>query len=189
MGPTITDKGYFGLLGIFGKSATADAAHKTYVTIVNHARGDKFYLDCGVPDTPDGRFDMILLHAFLLYQRLKIDAEQTAELGQAVFDLLFADMDQCLREMGVGDMGVGRRIKGMAEAFYGRLAAYEKAILGSDSDVADVLVRNLYQDASPTASQVERIVSYIRRELDELKNIPIEEILAGNIRFGRFSES
>lgn len=175
------------MLGIFGKSDTTNAAHKTYVTIVNHARSPEFYTRCGVPDTPDGRFDMILLHAFLLYQRFKIDADETAELGQAVFDLMFADMDQSLREMGVGDMGVGRRIKGMAEAFYGRLAAYDNAVLGSDSDVAKVLFRNLYQDASPATSQVDGIVTYIRRELEDLRSIPVEELLAGNVRFGSFS--
>ncbi len=76
-----------------------ETARKIYAALVEQARQPAFYLSCGVPDTPDGRFDMILLHAVLVLRRLKRDHDKTADLSQAVFYLMFADMDQNLREM------------------------------------------------------------------------------------------
>src|SRR3546814_8966780 len=87
-----------------------DTADRLYAAIVAQARHPAFYQDYGVPDTVDGRFEMIALHAFLLLHRLKQDPERTAKLGQAVYDAMFLDMDASLREMGAGDLGVGRRV-------------------------------------------------------------------------------
>ena len=113
------------MLDIFRKFKFHDSADQLYRRLVRQARDPVFYLHLGVPDTPDGRFDMIILHAFLVIRRLKAEHERTVGLAQAIFDLMFADMDQNLREMGVGDLGVSKRIKGMAEACYGRTVAYE----------------------------------------------------------------
>ena len=131
------------LFGLFGAKRFDEAAHRIYFSLVEQARQPGFYLSCGVPDTADGRFDMIILHAFLLLRRLKKDHEQTAELAQELFDLMFADMDQNLREMGLGDLAVGKRIKGMAAAFYGRIQAYEDGLAGNETMLVDSLRRNL----------------------------------------------
>ena len=79
------------------------------------ARQPGFYRDCGVPDSVDGRFELIALHTFLVLHRLKADATDTEALGQALFDVMFQDMDQSLRELGAGDLGVGPRVKRMAQ--------------------------------------------------------------------------
>ena len=88
---------------------------KLYSGVVAQARQPYFYTDLAVPDTPDGRYDMIMIHAFSFLHRLKQDLPNTKEISQAVFDIMFEDMDKSLREMGAGDVGIGRRIKEMAK--------------------------------------------------------------------------
>src|SRR5262245_5163238 len=104
-----------------------DAARRLYARIVEQARCATFYAEGGVPDTLDGRFEMVALHCFLLLRRLK-DGGQAQRLGQAIVDLMFDDMDAALREMGAGDLGVGRRVRRMAEGFRGRTAAYDHGL-------------------------------------------------------------
>lgn len=173
------------LFGFFGGGDRRDGpARGLYESLVAQARQPGFYLHCGVSDTVDGRFDMILLHAFLVLRRLKRDHGQTAELGQALFDLMFADMDSNLREMGVGDLGVGRRVKAMAEAFYGRIAAYEAGLADDDAMLAEALRRNLFRKAEPAAPAVACVVDYIRREAAALDGQPLAALMAGKVSFG-----
>jgi cytochrome b pre-mRNA-processing protein 3 len=115
-----------------------------YEAIVAAARHPAFYADWGVPDTLDGRFDMISLHAFLVLDRLK-GTEQA--FRQGLVDELFADMDRSLREMGVGDLSVGKKVRKMAEVFYGRLAAYDKAVAGPPEALEAAIARNILPDA------------------------------------------
>ncbi len=173
------------LFTLFKKSPNDDLAHKLYVEIVNQARQPAFYTDLGVPDTPDGRFDMVLLHAYLLFRRMKDDHGQTGELAQAVFDLMFADMDQNLREMGLGDIGVSHRIKGMIKAFYGRVSVYDGGVASVDNNLLkEALGRNLYRKCKPTDDQVSAVAQYIHRELENLSKQANDDILKGQVRFG-----
>ncbi len=160
------------------------AARRLYVSVVKQARQPEFYLYCGVPDTADGRFDMILLHAFLLLRRTKRDHDRTADLGQAFFDLMFADMDQNLREMGLGDLAVGKRVKGMAAAFYGRIQAYEDGLSGDDTTLVDSLRRNLYRKTEPDDSQLSTVSEYMRREAARLDDMDTDRLLAGELDIG-----
>ncbi len=162
-----------------------ETARKIYTSLVEQARQPVFYLSCGVPDTPDGRFDMILLHAVLVLRRLKRDHDKTADLSQAVFDLMFADMDQNLREMGIGDLGVGKRVKAMAKAFYGRAQAYEAGLEEEGTDVLNqALARNLYRKTSPEAAQIAAIADYMRTEIRRLDECGIESLITGSLAFG-----
>ncbi len=162
-----------------------EQARCLYASVVAQARQPDFYLEGGVPDTPDGRFDLILLHAFLVLHRLKDDHHETADLGQAVFDLMFVDMDQSLREMGIGDVGVSMRIKGMAKAFYGRVAAYEAGLQADDdAEMQAALQRNLYRKATPSPGQLASLAAYLVRESAAISALPIEGIRAGEIKFG-----
>ncbi len=171
-------------LGLFRGSRVRETARTLYITVVEQARRPGFYRDCGVPDTVDGRFDMIAMHAFLLLRRLRRDHGQTADLAQALFDLMFADMDQNLREMGVGDLGVGRRIKTMAKAFYGRLGAYEAGLAGDDQALADALRRNLFRKTNPQEGDVAALARYMRREAAALDALGLDRLMAGEVRFG-----
>lgn len=173
------------LTSFFRRSTVKESAHKLYLKLVGQARRPEFYTGCGVPDTLDGRFDMIVLHAFLLMARLKRDRDEAAPLRQALFDVMFADMDRSLREMGVGDLGVGRRVKAMARGFYGRLAAYESSLADDDDTaLAAALRRNLYGTVQPEIAHPARMADYVRREAASLARQDLEDLLAGQVTFG-----
>src|SRR5229473_3955560 len=135
---------------LFRTVPVREAAELAYSRIVEHARQPGFFIDGGVPDTVDGRFELICLHAFLYLHRLKREQPQAAPLGQRLFDTMFADFDRSLREMGTGDLSVGREIKRMAEAFYGRVAAYERGLVQGDAMLKAALGRNLFGTAPAT---------------------------------------
>jgi cytochrome b pre-mRNA-processing protein 3 len=124
-----------------------DVAEALYRQIVASARQPGFYADWGVPDTLDGRFDMISLHVFLVLDRLKNQGAKTQALRQQITDVLFQDMDRSLREMGVGDLSVGKKVRKMAEVYYGRITAYATAI-ETDGNFVPVLQRNLFPDSA-----------------------------------------
>jgi cytochrome b pre-mRNA-processing protein 3 len=122
-----------------------DPGQALYEAIVAAARQPRFYADMAVPDTVDGRFDMIALHMFLVLDRLNDGALETTR--QTLTDVFFRDMDRSLREMGVGDLSVGKKVRKMAEAFFGRLLAYKKAASESQEALASALARNIYVDS------------------------------------------
>ena len=115
-------------LRYFRRNRFRAPAHAAYVSIVEQAREPGLFLNLGVPDTLDGRFETIAVHMFLVLNRLKAEHETTAEFAQALFDAMFADLDRSLREMGATDIGVGKRVKEMAKGFYGRIKAYEDGL-------------------------------------------------------------
>ena len=168
----------------FRPSRHAKAGQGLYRALVAQARRPDFYLASGVPDTVDGRFDMIALHAALLLRRLKRDREKTAELSQAVFDAMFDDLDQNLREMGVGDLVVGKRVKGMVKMFYGRLLAYDTGLAEGNGVLAQALRRNLFRKDEPRPRDVAAMAGYLRREATALDGQPAERLLAGEVSFG-----
>ena len=120
-----------------------------YGAAVAAARAPFFYAELGVPDTLDGRFDMVGLHVFLVIRRASGLPPPGPALGQAVFDAMFHDMDVNLREMGVGDLSVGRKNRAMWEAFHGRSATYQRALAGNDrAGMAAALERNVWRGAT-----------------------------------------
>lgn len=124
------------------------AGYALYGAAVAAAREPLFYAELGVPDTVDGRFDLIGLHAFLLIRRLTALPSPGPELAQAVFDAMFNDMDVNLRESGVGDLSVGRKVRAMWEAFHGRCATYQSALDAGDAEaLAAALTRNVWRGA------------------------------------------
>lgn len=155
-----------------------------YTAIVTQARKSDFYSQLGVPDTLDGRFDMILLHAFLLMRRLGRVRPDGAVLNQALFDLMFADMDNSLREIGVGDLSVGKKVKQMAQAFYGRVEAYESGLAADDPGMLkDALVRNLFRTAKPSPERIDAMAAYVRRTDAILALQADQELFGGNPSF------
>lgn len=119
-----------------------------YRACVAQARSPGFYAVIGVPDTVDGRFELISLHAALLMRRLTSDGEDGKGVAQDVFDAMFRDLDSALREMAIGDTSVGKQIKAMAEGFYGRAQAYQPGLDASDAAVlSTALKRNVFVDS------------------------------------------
>jgi cytochrome b pre-mRNA-processing protein 3 len=138
-----------------------------YGTIVAQARAAAFYQNYGVPDTVNGRFEMIVLHAVLLLHRLGTEPEPIRRLGQAVFDRFCRDMDANLREMGVGDLAVPRKMRRIGEAFYGRQRVYEVALAALDrGQLAAALARNVFGEAA--APGAGRLAGYVREAVRHL---------------------
>jgi cytochrome b pre-mRNA-processing protein 3 len=175
--------------GFFKKRRLKQIAYELYTSAVGHARQPKFYTDFGVPDTVEGRFDMISLHVFLILRRLKQEGQPMQDLGQAIFDAMFADMDRNFREMGFGDIGVGNRVKKLARAFYGRVAAYDEGLEGEDATLAAALRRNVYRSANPTDNQVSCLVRYFRLQATNIDEHELEAITGGQPGFKEFGKS
>ncbi len=113
-----------------------------YGMIVTQAREPLFYRDLGVPDTVNGRFDLIVLHLWMVLRRLGGIAGMAAP-AQALFDRFCADMDDNLREMAIGDLAVPKKMQAFGEAFYGRIAAYDVALTDSREALAQAIARNV----------------------------------------------
>jgi cytochrome b pre-mRNA-processing protein 3 len=171
------------IFGLFRKSADTEAVYAVYSAIVAQSRRPVFYADWGVPDTVTGRFDMICLHLALLFRRLRAEGKDASEFSQAVFDLFFRDMDRSLREMGVGDLGVPKKIQKMGNVFYGLLASLSEALDRNDSTALQgVLVRNIYGGAdAPAAGE---LAGYLTAEAARLAAQRLDSILSGDIATG-----
>lgn len=138
------------LLGLIRQRRHERAGFLLYGTVVSAARNPWFYETLGVADTLDGRFDLLGLHAFMMIRRIRRIPPPGPDLAQAVFDAMFSDMDVNLREMGVGDLSVGKRVRAMWEAFHGRAQAYETAMAaGDNAALAAALTRNVWRGAAP----------------------------------------
>src|SRR4051795_11680616 len=120
---------------LFKPDAKRIAVELAYRRIVEQARQPGFFLYCGVPDTIDGRFELICLHAFLYLHRLKDEQPRSARHGRRFVAAMFADFDRSLREMGTGDLSVGREVKRMAQALYGGMQAYKRGRAGGGTDL------------------------------------------------------
>ena len=155
---------------LFRRNDRAGTIRALYGVIVAQARRPAFYRDYGVPDSVEGRFDMIALHVILFFRRVRADREPIRALGQPVFDAFCRDMDHNLREMGVSDVGIPRKMRGLGEAYYGRSATYEKALSPEgDKALAAALARNVFTtDVTPPGAV--RLAAYVReavRRLDQ----------------------
>ncbi len=168
----------------FRRDGQGAPARSLYRKLVVQARRPEFYRDCGVPDTLDGRFELIALHAFLVLHRLKAGRPDSEDLAQALFDTMFLDMDQSLRELGAGDLGVGPRIKRMAQGLYGRIAAYQAGLEGPAAELEAALARNLYGTVEPGPGSLREMATYLRRESVALAAQDGAARAAGDLKFG-----
>jgi cytochrome b pre-mRNA-processing protein 3 len=140
-----------------------------YGTIVAQARAAPFYRIYGVPDTVNGRFEMVVLHTVLVLRRLESGPGPARRLGQALFDRFCRDMDGSLREMGVGDLAVPAKMRKIGEAFYGRQAAYVAALAAPDPDpLVAALERNMFGAQTGTDLGTIRLATYVRAVAGQL---------------------
>lgn len=159
-------------------------AFSLYQAIVAKSRDPLFYTRLAVPDTVNGRFDLLVIHAMLVLRRMRGAGSGADAVGKAMLELLFKDMDQSLREMGVGDMGISRHIKRMAKALFGRATAYEAGLDGDAAALSSALTENLYRHNKDGAGDdVVRMADYMHRALRHLERQGVEEIVAGRVDF------
>lgn len=172
---------------LFGRSPEELAVRESYVVAVEQARQPGFYRDWQVPDSAIGRFDVIALHAFFVLHRLKGE-EAAIEFSTGFCDAIFDDMDRNLREMGVGDLSVGKKVRKLAEGFYGRAEAYEQALSEDDSALQQALVRNLFGAEKPDSRTLDKAVSYVRRNVAVLAAQNTDRLMEGQIEFAPLEE-
>ena len=167
---------------LFRRRVRPDTISTLYGTIVAQARLPCFYREYRVPDTVNGRLDLLVLHLALVLDRLA-DEPQLRELGQALFDHFCTDMDRNLREMGIGDLSVPKHMQRVGEAFYGRARAY-RAGLARDGQQAlvEALERNIYgQEGAANRAAAARLAVYMRGTVGELRVQPSSEVLNGRL--------
>jgi cytochrome b pre-mRNA-processing protein 3 len=165
------------------------AARAAYGSIVARAREPGLYAAWSVPDTLDGRFELLALHAFLVLNRLKREPPPAKEFAQELFDTMFTDLDRGVRESGAADLGVGRQVKAMARGFYGRIAAYDKG-LGDETELRAALRRNLFGTVPDVGdAPIEKAARYLRDQAAALAAAPVERLVAGEVPFAPFSEA
>jgi cytochrome b pre-mRNA-processing protein 3 len=166
---------------LFRRSRRPDTISALYGMIVAQARSPVFYRDYAVADTVNGRFDLLLAHLALVVGRLMREEEGKAT-GQALFDRFCADMDDNLREIGIGDLSVPKHMKRVGEAFYGRAQAYERALAEKHGTaLIEVVARNVYGGSGDDAAP--RLAAYIRRIAADLDRQPVTAIAAGALSF------
>jgi cytochrome b pre-mRNA-processing protein 3 len=153
------------MLNLRKKSARKADAGRLYGALVARSRAPVFFTAFGVPDTMDGRFDLIALHGWLALAQLKAGGRD--DQAQALTDAIFIGFDEALREQGTGDMGMGRKMKAFADAFFGRLAAYDSA--ASTEELAVAIARNLYRAGAPDA-RTRALAAYAATARESLRN-------------------
>ena len=158
---------------------------RLYGEIVAQARQPWLYGIAGVPDTVDGRFDMIVLHAFLIFDRLSQGDEPAKALAQSVFEEMFKDMDRSLREMGAGDLAVGPKVRRMAEVFYGRSRVYAQALRQEGEARRQALISALARNVFPGHDEARAgtLGDYVLAEQRALAGQSIEQLLSGQAGF------
>jgi cytochrome b pre-mRNA-processing protein 3 len=175
------------MFSMFRPRPSAVTIRALYGAIVAQARNPSFYQAYGVPDTTTGRFEMIVLHQALVLRRLTQDGEEGRRLGQGLFDAFCQDMDDNLREMGVGDLAVPKKMRRMAEAFYGRAAAYDAALAGAEAvlgragapdraALAIVLARNIWGETATGTEPADRLACYVVEAVQHLAATSRESI-------------
>lgn len=167
------------------RRASKEVIEQILGEIVAAARRPALYEALGAPDRINGRFELLTLHAGLVLRRLSALGGVADAIAQDLVNGIFAHFDDTLREMGLTDIAVARRLKAMGSAFYGRNAAYAAALDGdSIVDLAAALARNVYGAAGPEAApKAEALARHVALLDSGLVSIPIEAFTTGRFRF------
>lgn len=166
------------ILSFFSKRKRQQEIKPLYGAIMAKALNPFLYLHYGVPDTFEGRFEAVTLHTALVLRRLRALPPPAADMAQDLVDRVFDGLESAMREIGIGDMGVPKRMKSFAKGFYGRLAAYTEALDGGDAGtLADALGRNILEGAEASTA----FVAYVSDFANELNGLSAGDLARGNL--------
>jgi cytochrome b pre-mRNA-processing protein 3 len=168
------------MLRLFRKSPRRQVIETLYQRIAAASRAPFLYVDLGVPDTVEGRFEAVTLHVTLVLRRLRELPSPADQVAQDLVDCFFRHLDASLRELAVGDLAVPRRMKTLGEAFTGRSRAYDEALNERDGDgLAKALARNVLGTGEPAHD----LASYVRESESELTSVDLNGLLRKGPRF------
>ncbi|MGF9562315.1 ubiquinol-cytochrome C chaperone family protein [Neorhizobium sp. JUb45] len=178
--------------GLFGKNNQNRAiVDRQYATLTAAARDPYFYTDLGVPDTVMGRFEMLSIVMILFFRRTRTSPRSGQEIAQEIVDAFFQDIDHSIRELGIGDQGVPKRMKKLAGMFYGRLEAYAAALDAKDETaLAEALRRNIYPETqegapAPTPVAMDGLARWMGKADADLAALDEQDISRGNAQLRR----
>jgi cytochrome b pre-mRNA-processing protein 3 len=171
--------------GLDARAVRRDRVYRLYAAAVAQARLPYLFRELEVPDSRDGRLEMVGLHVMLVMRRLTQEGREGRDLAQGVFDLMFADIDRHLREWGVGDLSVGKHVKRIAQSLMARIAALHPLLEAGDlAAMRSVLARNVYAERPEVAEvSVDRLALYVMRQRRHLFELADDELLRGEVRF------
>ncbi len=173
---------FFGLFGRRRKNR--DVIERLYKAVVAQSRSVTFYQTIGVPDTLEGRFELLTLHMTLISRRLKALPSPGPDMSQDLVDLTFAQFETALREIGVGDISIPKRMKVMASAYLGRASAYDEALRKNEAGLlAEALARNLFGNAEKPSNAVEKVTNYVIQSSQALENAVIGNFYSAKLPF------
>jgi cytochrome b pre-mRNA-processing protein 3 len=167
-------------VGLVRERPAEAAGAQLYAAAAAQARQPGFYL-AGVPDTPTGRFELYTLHVVLVLHRLKGQGEEAAEVSQALFDAYIANLDLALRELGVGDLSVGKKMRKLGEAFYGRTKAYDAALnqLPEVEPLRDLIARTMLADVE--GGPAHAVAAYVSRAAEGLAGLSLAQVIDASL--------
>lgn len=165
------------ILGLFRRSANETVIERLYASIVAAARRPELYAGMGIPDTFEGRFESLTLHAVLVMRRLRLCEPPGPEMTQHLVDTVFKHFDRTLREMGVGDTAVPKRMQTLAQAFLGRGIAYDEALRAGPDALAAALARNV------TVASACGLVRYVEASVARFDAQPLQVFIDGSVPF------
>ncbi|WP_299864520.1 ubiquinol-cytochrome C chaperone family protein [uncultured Hoeflea sp.] len=166
------------------KKANQALVANQYELITEAARAPVFYENMDVPDTVMGRFEMITIHLVLYLRRTGASSGVATDIAQEIVDAFFEDVDHSIRELGIGDMGVPKRMKKFARMFYGRLKSYGQALDDGDISALDeALRRNIYPEPAVEPPALQALAAWTLDADQRLKDVSDDEIAAGQVSF------
>ena len=170
---------------IFAPGSGKAAGARLYEAVVAQARRPGLYTDLGAPDTGEGRFEVYSLHVALLLLRLKSQGAAASAVSQVLFDRFVSGLDHGLREMGVGDLSVGKKMRKLGEAFYGRVRAYEDAlaVLPERTVLDELLIRTVYAEAEAEGAQAAALGDYVVACRATLLAQEIGDLVSGRVEW------
>lgn len=159
------------------------AAERIYAAALAAARRPALYLDCGVPDTLQGRFEMVALHLFPVLHRLMHEPGDDPQLARLISERFVDDMDGAFREMGVGDLSVPKRMKTLYGSFAGRLSAYGRAVGDAEgSSLAEAIARNVFPD-TPQNDHALALAAYLTEAVSVIRKADMAALRGGDVPF------
>lgn len=155
-------------------------AEAVYLSLTRQARRPELYGALGAPDTNEGRFEIYALHLAVVLRRLKRQGGEAEELSQALFDRFVRGLDDAMREMGVGDLSVGKKMRKLGEQLYGRLKRYDEALDAEDETLLDPLLeRTVF--AGVDSPDPQPLAAYARSADSAFASAPLEVLFAGDL--------